>query len=187
MRLQPQQSAPSFSAETVDGETITLEQFAGKPLLLMFHRYAACPMCNLRLHDFARRFPELHERGLEAVAFFHSPADAIRKHAGRKQYPFALAADPKFRVYRRYGVETSWPRLALSFALPSSYVDLARALRHGYWGGRPGQLAKMPADFLIRPDGHLHAVHYGSSIADHMPQHEIEEAVNHFGRSAIRA
>ena len=135
MRLEPQQAAPSFSAQTVQGQTVTLEQFAGKTLLLKFHRYAACPMCNLALHDFARRFPEFHERGLEAVAFFHSPAESIRAHAGAKHYPFALAADPKFRVYRRYGVETSWPRLILSAFLPKFYLDWVRAMRHGYWGG----------------------------------------------------
>src|SRR5918992_5173019 len=115
MRLQPGQIAPSFSLPTVDGRTVSLEQFAGRPLLLMFHRYAACPMCNLRLHDFARRSPELHERGLETIAFFHSPVESIRAHAGKKRYPFALAADPEFRVYRKYGVQTSWPRLAMSF------------------------------------------------------------------------
>jgi peroxiredoxin len=178
MRLEAQQAAPSFSAETADGSTVTLEQFAGQPLLLMFHRYAACPMCNLRLHDFARRYPGLHARGLEAVAFLHSPVESIRAHAGKKLYPFALAADPKFRVYRKYGVETSWPRLMLSVLLPSFYVDWARAMRHGYWGGVPPlQIAKMPADFLIGPDGRIRKAHYGRSIGDHMPIDEVEDAL----------
>ena len=176
MRLQPQQLAPSFSAPTVQGDTVMLEQFANKLVLLKFHRYAACPMCNLKLHDFARHFPALHERGLEAVAFFHSPVTQIQAHASAKQCPFALASDPEFRVYRRYGVQTSWPRLALSMALPSFYVDWLRAMWHRYWGGMPAwQLAKMPADFLIGPDGRILLAHYGSHIGDHLPITEIEE------------
>jgi peroxiredoxin len=178
MRLEPHQAAPSFSAETVQGNSVTLDQFAGKPLLLKFHRYAACPICNLHLHDFARRFPEFHQRGLEAVAFFHSPVESIREHAGTEQYPFALAADPTFRVYRRYGVETSWPRLALSALRPNFYYDWVRAMRQGYWGGKmPLQIAKMPADFLIGPDGRIAHAHYGRTIGDHLPYHEIEVAL----------
>ena len=178
MRLELEQAAPPFSVESAQGGTITLEQFVGRPLLLMFHRYAGCPMCNIRLHDFARRFPEWHERGLEAVAFFHSPPAYINKHAGGKQYPFAIASDPKFRVYRKYGVETSWARLLLSFARSSVYLDLFRARRRGFWGGKPPlQLAKMPADFLIGPDGRIRIAHYARSINDHLSPLEIGAAL----------
>jgi peroxiredoxin len=179
MRLQPDQPAPPFEVETIDGDTATLEQFAGKPLLLMFHRYAGCPMCNIRLHEFARQFGGLQERGLEAVAFFHSPAEEIRKHAGGRQYPFAIATDPKFRVYKKYGVETSWPRLAMALVQPSVYADFVKAFGQGFRGGRmPRQLAKMPADFFIRPDGRIHAAHYGDGIADHLTHRQIEAALS---------
>jgi thioredoxin-dependent peroxiredoxin len=178
MRLQPDQPAPPFEVETSDGKTVTLEQFAGKPLLLMFHRYAGCPMCNVRLQQMAQRFPELHQQGLEAVAFFHSPPDEINKHAGGREYPFAIATDPRFRVYRKYGVETSWPRLAMALVQPSVYADFFKAFGQGFRGGRmPRQLAKMPADFFIRPDGRIHAVHYGNGIASHMPMGKIEESL----------
>jgi peroxiredoxin len=179
MQLEPYQAAPTFTVESVNGGQVTLEQFAGKTLLLMFHRYAGCPMCNIRLHHFAREFPKLNARGLEAVAFFHSPAKEIRKHAGGREYPFILASDPKFRVYRQYGVETSWRRLLMSFARPSVYAEMFRALRQGFRGGKmPAQLAKMPADFIIRPDGRVHAIHYGRSIGDHMSHTDIERALS---------
>jgi peroxiredoxin len=178
MRIQPQQAAPPFSVESIDGATLTLDQFAGKPLLLMFHRYAGCPMCNIRLHRFAGEYPELRARGLEAVAFFHSPAKEIRKHAGGRQYPFLIAADPKFRVYRQYGVETSWPRLLTSFARPSVYRDMGRALREGFLGGKmPLRIAKMPADFFIGPDTRIYVAYYGRSISDHMSTGEVEQAL----------
>jgi peroxiredoxin len=174
VRIQPQQTAPPFTAPTAQGGVVTLQQFAGKPLLLKFHRYASCPMCNLKLHDFARHYPALHERGLEAVAFFHTPVEQIRAHAGRRKYPFALAADPEFQIYRRYGVQTSWSRLGFSVVLPSFYWDWLRAMRHGFWGGMPPwQLAKIPADFLIAPDGRILLAHYGRHIGDHLPISDI--------------
>ena len=40
---QPGDKAVPFSVDTIEGKRIDLEQFAGKPLLLMFYRYASCP------------------------------------------------------------------------------------------------------------------------------------------------
>ena len=68
MRLKAGDKAIPFSAETIEGKVISLEQFAGKPLLLMFYRYASCPMCNLRIRDFAQHFPARLNRILEALA-----------------------------------------------------------------------------------------------------------------------
>lgn len=174
MRLESGDKAVSFAAETIHGEKISLERYAGKPLLLIFHRYASCPMCNLRLRDFAKHYPRLHERGLEVVAFFHSPARNILRNAGKQDYPFPLVADPKFNVYRSYGVETSWLRFFLSMLLPSFYVDWIRSMRYGFWGGVDWQMGKMPADFLIGPDGHIRKTHYGREIGDHMAVEDVE-------------
>ena len=184
MRLNAGDRAIPFSAETIDGKVVSLDQFAGKPLLLMFYRYASCPMCNLRLRDFAVHYPELHQHGLEAVAFFHSPGRNIRANAGKRYYPFHLVADPSYRVYRTYGIETSWLRFFLSMLLPSFYVDWIRAMRYGIWGGVDWQMGKMPADFLIGPDVRLIRAHYGRDIGDHLSVKEIEDALADLNRPA---
>jgi peroxiredoxin len=177
MRLQPGDQAVPFSSETMEGKTISLELFAGKPLLLMFYRYASCPMCNLRLHDFARHYGSLRAGGLEVVAFFHSPARNIRRNAGKQNYPFHIVPDPQYKVYRAYGVETSWLRFFLSMLLPSFYVDWIRSMRYGFWGGVDWQMGKMPADFLIGPDGRILKAHYGRDIGDHFAVGEVESTL----------
>lgn len=181
MRLKPGDKAAPFSAETIEGKTISLELFSGKPLLLMFYRYASCPMCNLRLRDFAQHYPRLHEHGLEVVAFFHSTARKILRNAGKQHYPFHLVADQHYNVYRRYGVETSWPRFLLSMLLPSFYVDWIRSMRYGFWGGVDWQMGKMPADFLIGPDGRILKTHYGREIGDHLAVREVETTLMDLG------
>ena len=178
MRLKTGDQAIPFSVETIEGNNISLKDFAGKPLLLMFFRYASCPMCNLRLRDFAQHFPRLHEQGLEVVSFFHSPARNIRANAGKRHYPFHLVADPHFKVYRSYGIETSWLRFFLSMVLPSFYVDWIRAMRYGIWGGVDWQMGKMPADFLIGLDGRIVKAHYGREMGDHLPVTEVEAGLN---------
>ena len=169
MRLEPGRLAVPFTARDIDGTAVSLNQFAGSTVLLMFLRYASCPMCNLHLRDFANDYAELHDRGLAVLAFFHSRPHAIRAHAGGRHYPFPLVSDPEFRVYRAYGVETSWARLLLSIVYARFYVGFVRSIRHGFWGGVAWQMAKMPADFLIGPDGRLVAAHYGRDIGDHLP------------------
>jgi peroxiredoxin len=177
MNLAPGDPAVPFSTVDVDGHPVSLEQFRGKPVLLMFFRYASCPMCNLRLHDFAQEYPRLHANGLAAVAFFHSSARAIKRNAGRRDYFFPLVPDPKQEIYRDFGVKTSWAGLLKSMVLPSFYSDWIRSMRHGFWGGADLQMAKMPADFLVGPDGRLLLVHYGNSIGDHLSVAEIERAL----------
>jgi thioredoxin-dependent peroxiredoxin len=169
MRLEPGDVAVPFTAQAIDGTAVSLNQFAGRPVLLMFFRYASCPMCNLHLRDFAKEYDGLRERGLAVLAFFHSPAHAIQAHAGGRRYPFPLVSDPDFCVYRKYGVETSWPRLLLSALSPRFYVSFVRSLFHGFWGGMAWHIAKMPADFLVGPDGRLVAANYGRDIGDHLP------------------
>jgi peroxiredoxin Q/BCP len=182
MRLVPGQPAVPFTAQSIDGRAASLVQFAGRPVLLTFLRFASCPMCNLHLHDLAKEYPGLNDRGLEVVAFFHSSADAIRAHAGGRHYPFPLVADPEFRVYRMYGVETSWLGLFLSMVRPRFYVSFFRSLLHGFWGGIAWQMAKMPADFLVGPDGRLVAANYGRDIGDHLTVAQLHTLLDGLGQ-----
>jgi hypothetical protein len=50
-------------------------------------------------------------------------------------------------------------------------------MRHGFWGGADVQMAKMPTDFLVAPDGRILLVHYGHDIGDHLSLAEIERAL----------
>lgn len=177
MRMEPGNPVEPFSTVDVDGHPVTLERFRGHPVLLMFFRYASCPMCNLRLHDFAEEYPRLRAKGLSAVAFFHSPARAIRRNAGQRDYPFPLVPDPDQEIYRTFGVRTSWGGFLKSMVLPSFYRDWIRSIRHGFWGGADIQMATMPADFLVGPDGRLLVAHYGKDIGDHLSVAEIERAL----------
>jgi peroxiredoxin len=181
VRLRAGGAAPEFKVDTVDGQSISIGTFAGKPLMLMFYRYASCPMCYLRLHDFARELPRLRPRGLEAVAFFHSSAAKVRAAGGHRAYPLHLVGDPTYDVYRAYGVQTSWRGLVFSVGLPRFYVDWVRSMRHGFWGGVDTDMTKMPADFLIAPDGRIAKAHYGRTIGDHLPVADVDAFLDAIG------
>lgn len=138
---------------------------------LQFRRFAGCPACDLHLRGLARRHAEIEALGVREVVVFHSPADELRVHAG--DLPFALIADPDQRLYREFGVESSWRALLA----PAAWIPLARVLGRGLVsavrdrrpmpplrpaGGRFG----LPADLLIGTDGRVLASKYGEHLDD---------------------
>lgn len=172
MRLKTGVLAPPFSVDDINGNRITLP--GGKRrIMLSFYRYASCPFCNLRLHDLAKRASAYREQGLEIIAVFQSPAGKIQQYAGRQHAPFPIIADPERRLYRRYGVESSWWGLTQAFF--SRPAEIARAFSKGFLpGSMEGEMHRLPADFIIDNDGTLLCAYYGKDIGDHLPLTDIE-------------
>lgn len=175
MHLRAGSQAPLLTgALDVRGNPVSLDVGAGGHVLLVFLRYASCPMCLLHVRELQQRYSELRRAGIEVIAVFHSPARRIARHAGRLGLPFPVVADPLFTLYARYGVGSSWLGLTASAILPSFYVAFARAMRFGFWGGAiDGEAARMPADFLISSDRTVRAAHYGRTIGDHLSLDEV--------------
>ncbi len=116
MRIQPGQPAKNFTSQDILGKTVALPDYKGKQLMLSFYRYAACPLCNLRIHHLIQQHPLFVEKGLQLVAIFQSPRESILKYAGKQNAPFPVIADPQRILYRLYGIESSLA-LVLSRAL----------------------------------------------------------------------
>lgn len=173
MRLKTGNTAPSFETNDMDGRPIQLADFRGQKLLLAFFRYASCPLCNLRISELIRYQPELQMQGLQILAIFQSPLERLQQYAGRQRPPFAMIADPDCRLYRLYGVESSWG----GFLKGSLRVGaLATAAARGFLPGpMDGDKARIPADFLIGPDLIIHTAYYGNDIGDHLPLPNIHQ------------
>jgi len=172
MRIQNGEPARDFQVEDLFGKQISLSDFKGKKLLLSFYRYASCPLCNLRVHNLVQRYPQYHEKGLEMLGFFQSPAETIYRYVGKQDAPFSIVPDPGLEVYRLYGVEGS----LVGFLKASLKVgDMISAVRKGFLPGKmDGVKTMVPADFLIGPDLIVERAYYGKDIGDHMPIPEIE-------------
>ena len=79
--------------------------------------------------------------------------------------------------------QTRWLRFLLSMLLPGFYVDWVRSMRYGFWGGVDWQMGKMPADFLIGPEGQIVKAHYGREMGDHLPVTEVEATLSELASS----
>jgi len=172
MRIQVGQTAPNFSVIDIGtGKAISLDDFRGDRLLLSFHRYAACPFCNLHVHELSQRYEFLTEHGLKVLALFRSGRARTLEQYISRDIPFQIAADPQLNAYQAYGIERSLLGMCLAFVHPRGLI----ATLKGFLPGKvDADVRSMPADFLITPDQKIACAYYSTNITQHLSLREIE-------------
>jgi len=179
VRLKVGQNIPNeLYGDALSGQEVSLEGYIGKPFILSFYRYAGCQFCNLRIHDFIKRYKsEYQPAGVSAIAVFQSPINKMEKYTTEHQAPFEFISDPRCEWYKAFRVEKSWA----GFAKAGSRVsDLTRSIAKGYGRIDPdGAMNRIPADFLISAEGVIEAAYYGKDIGDHIPFSDISEWIDH--------
>ncbi len=180
MRWKRGAQAPQFAVQDVFGEMRSLADYRGKNLLLSFFRYSSCAICNLRIHHLIDRYEAWRQRGLEILAVFESPRDNVVSNVNKQSVPFPLIADPEARLYDLFGVENSEERVTAAPGNPSrlqGQILAARDLGYPLQREEGGNFFRMPADFLIGPDGTMTQAFYSEEIGSHLSFEEIEKVL----------
>ncbi len=172
MRKTKGDTVPVFVVRDERGNELSSQSLNGTKWLLSFFRYAGCPLCNLRVHTLSEKYLRWQTDGFRILTVFESDRDSIQKRVGREQRPFPLIPDPERDLYRQFGVESSWLRF-IKGGLP-----LLRGMAKGFFPGKmEGDIAIVPADFLIDERGTIVTAYYGKHIGDHVPIEEIEQFI----------
>ncbi|HKI85692.1 MAG TPA: thioredoxin-dependent thiol peroxidase [Thermoanaerobaculia bacterium] len=101
--IEEGRKAPAFTLESDEGGKISLQDFAGRPLVLYFYPKDDTPGCTKEACSFREYGAEIRKLGAEVVGV--SP-DSIASHGKfRQKYhlDFPLLADPGHKVAERYG------------------------------------------------------------------------------------
>jgi peroxiredoxin len=104
--LKPGTLAPPFSLSSAPDESVTLAQFRGRPVILVFYPADWSPVCG----DQLALYNELREEfGKFDAVLLGISVDGVWCHRAfveNRRYRFALLADfePKGKVARQYGV-----------------------------------------------------------------------------------
>jgi thioredoxin-dependent peroxiredoxin len=96
--------APDFALTSDTGETVSLSDFRGKPVVLFFYPKDDTPGCTAQACGIRDAYADFERAG--AVVLGVSP-DSVRRHVKFKEkygLPFTLLADPEHEVAERYGV-----------------------------------------------------------------------------------
>ena len=170
MNIENGQLAPTFKAETFRGEPIDLEQYKGKKVWLGFYRWAACPLCNLRVSEIIERHAEFEKADIQLLAVLQSPPEAIEKYVAKQNPPFPLIPDPNLELYSTYGVHPNiW-----GLFYPSVIIRTVQSIAAGFFSlAGEGPKAMVPADFLLDPEGLVYQAYYGRSVVDHIPFEDV--------------
>ncbi len=174
MKLSQHQLAPAFHAIDIWGEPFALPNSNGKATLLMFFRYAECPLCNFRVAELERAAAQFKSQNLEVIGVFQSPPKSLKeKIENRHSFSFRIIADEERKLYDLFGVNPSWLR-SLSFLGWKSNLQLLRAWKLGFKPGKiEGKFNQIPADFLIDRENKIQVAHYGKGVTDHLPISKI--------------
>lgn len=102
--LKAGDKVPAFSGTTDKGETVSLEDYKGKKLIVFFYPKASTPGCTAEACNLRDHFKELQAEGYELLGV---SADSVKRQANfsnKYEFPFPLIADEDKEVINAFGV-----------------------------------------------------------------------------------
>lgn len=96
--------APAAVFKTIKGETISLADLKGKPVLVTFWA-TDCPGCIEEIPHLIKLHKQYAEMGLSiiAVAMHYDPPNHVLAMAAEKQLPYKIALDPSGEHAKAFG------------------------------------------------------------------------------------
>lgn len=104
--LQPGVSAPDFRLPSTPDQFLSLHEFRGRPVILVFYPADWSPVCGDQVALYNELLPEFHKFGAEVIGISVDGAWCHLAFAHDRKLKFPLLADfePKGAVARQYGV-----------------------------------------------------------------------------------
>ena len=104
MPLEPGTPAPKFTGQTQTGETISLDDFAGKNVVLYFYPRDDTPGCTTESCAFRDNHSAFTEKNAVIIGCSADSVASHEKFAGKYSLPFELLADVDRQTIEAYGV-----------------------------------------------------------------------------------
>src|SRR5689334_20653296 len=102
-RLQVGDTAPAFSLTDADGNTVALEDFKGRKVVVYFYPAASTPGCTKQACDFRDNLRALNKAGLDVVGISPDKPAKLAKFRDAEGLAFPLLSDPDRTVLSKWG------------------------------------------------------------------------------------
>lgn len=96
--------APNFTSKDQNGNTISLDQFKGKIVVLYFYPKDNTPGCTTEACDFRDNYQGLKAKGIEVLGVSVDDEKSHQKFITKYDLPFTLIADTDKAIVEAYGV-----------------------------------------------------------------------------------
>jgi peroxiredoxin Q/BCP len=113
MRLEPGDTAPSFTGTDQSGSVLDTEEFRDSKLVLYFYPKAFTPGCTTESCDFAERYEAFTDRGYTIIGVSPDSPEKLAKFKAEYSLPFDLLSDPEHTIataYGAYGMKKNYGR-----------------------------------------------------------------------------
>jgi peroxiredoxin len=135
--------APTLDAVDSQGRRVSLKEFRGRNVLLIFYLSEECPHCMEQLAGVKKLKDDLDTLNTDVLTVSGSPPDKIAQFEKRGFLPFRLLSDPDLQNARRFNAYDDFEDLALHATI---LIDKRGRV---YWA-RAGGDAFMDFDFLLK-------------------------------------
>lgn len=109
--LAPGENAPSFSLKDLSGNTVSLESFKGKVVLLNFWA-TWCAPCVVEMPSLAHLHDKLKDRGFSVVSIaMQDNPESVKEFVDKSKFPFPVLLDESGEVgslYKTTGLPESF-------------------------------------------------------------------------------
>ena len=96
--------APDFTSKDQNGNTVTLNDFKGKKVVLYFYPKDSTPGCTAEACDFRDNYQGLKAQGIEVLGVSIDDEKSHQKFITKYDLPFTLLADTDKSIVEAYGV-----------------------------------------------------------------------------------
>jgi peroxiredoxin len=151
MKVDVGDRAPGFSLDSVNKGKVSLEDYSGGKVVLVFGRYFGCPVCQ---DDFDELVALSGKTDLPIIYFTQSLDGSARKYLEDYDIGFPVVPVPKtdgYKVYKDYSVGMMGFNTMLGI-LRRAGEARKKGKVHGDYEGRETQ---SPADFVVNEEGNI--------------------------------
>jgi thioredoxin-dependent peroxiredoxin len=178
MKIEPPQTAPTFTVKDVNGATVNLADYKGKKVMLTFYRNVGCPVCNLRFHELEKENELFKSKGLVMLSVYESTAENMKSYLENETVYATMIPNADQSLYQLYNIDRSTGKMM-------------KGMFHGAMGKmkagkklfkkkikQDGNSNRIGADFLIDENGNIKMAYYGKYVGDHLPISDIKTFLN---------
>lgn len=100
--IQEGRQAPQFTLPDGKGNQVSLSDFKGKKVLLIFYPGDDTPVCTAQLCDYRNNVTEFTRRGITVIGISADNPDSHQRFAEKHELPFLLLSDVSRSTARDY-------------------------------------------------------------------------------------
>lgn len=152
-RLAVGDEAPGFSLPDADGNTVSLDDYRGRQVIIYFYPAAGTPGCTKQACDFRDNLAELNDAGVEVIGISPDKPAKLAKFRDAEELTFPLLSDPEKAVltaWGAFGEKTMYGKTVTGVIRSTFLVDAEGKIAVAQYNVRAtGHVAKLRRDLSV--------------------------------------